>query len=293
MRERLERVAERHGSLSRSRAPLFRNLVEFGNAMRDVRPQASVRMPLLAVDHEAVLNDVAARRTVTASVREIYPFLSDQEDRLRAVQVQVNRGELVITAPSASSAVDAAAAYLTAERRKARPWGALPPTPVWAWASAAIALLSFGLSWAPLTWATLAALISLSAVVAATTIAYAPRLVARRSVTAWGLAPILTLVLFAGVYAATAMLQDDAITLNGTALHHLRDALLLSLSLLTTVGVLDLDLHQWVRSIAYLEMLLIAGLAGGAAVVALRRISGRVERIAEDLQRDREVDDRG
>lgn len=282
----LEKVVERDFNRWRYVSSLS-DLAALGNAVERERPQATVRVPLLAADHDVVINDEAARRAVTTSVREVYAFWSDQEERLRAVQVRLDTDALIITSPFTGAAVDSGRAYLTAARRKASP--SLPPAPVWAWASAAIALVSFALSWAPLTTATVAIFAGLAAGVAGEAVVLAPRLLARRSVTAWGMAPILALVLFACAYGAISLLSSDAITINGSPLHHLREPLLLSLSLLTTVGVLDLHVHQWVRSVAYLEMLLVAGLAGGAAVVAVRRISGRVGRIVDDLQRDREV----
>lgn len=116
----------------------------------------------------------------------------------------------------------------------------------------------------------------------------APRFSARRSVTALGLVPILTLCLFAFAYGAIAMLDPAAITSHGAHLRYLREPLLLSLSLLSMVGVLDLSLHGWVRSLAYLEMLLIASLAGGAAIVAVRRLSRRAQTLVDELRQERE-----
>lgn len=262
-------------------------LTRLGNSVKNRPPQVTVRVPLLAADRDVVINHEAARRAVTVSVREAYKFWSDQEERLRGLEVRFDADALVITAPSIRAAVGAGTAYLSAARRRARAWASLPPTPVWAWASAAIALASFGLSWAPLTTATLATFGAVSASLAAAAVTLAPRLLARRSVTAWGMAPILTLVVFACAYGAISLLGHDAITINGTSLHHLREPFLLSLSLLSTVGVLDLHVHQWVRSLAYLEMLLIASLAGGAAVVAARRVSRRVEAIVDELRLER------
>ena len=262
-------------------------LTRLGNALDDRPSQATVRVPLLAADRDVVINDEAARRALAVSVREVYAFWSDQQERLRGLQVRFETDALVITAPSIRAAVGSARAYLSAARRQARGWASLPPTPVWAWASAAIALASLGFSWAPLTTATLATFAGLTASIAVVAVALAPRLLARRSVTAWGMAPVLTLVVFACAYGAISLLSHDAITINGTSLHHLREPLLLSLSLLSTVGVLDLHVHQWVRSLAYLEMLLIASLAGGAAVVAARRVSRRVEAIVDELRLER------
>jgi hypothetical protein len=285
----LERIAENAFSSWGHRVPAYVALYDLGREGARVTPQVEVHVPLLAVDDLAVQNDIAASRVLAASIREFHDFSSDQRERIAASQVHLEAGSLVITTPGVSAALDCAEAYLTAERRKARPWESLPPTPLWAWASAAVALLSFGLSWAPLTWATLAALATVSAVVAVLAAALARRMLARRSVTAWGMAPILVLIGFACVYGGISLLDGDAITLNGSELHHLREPLLLSLSLLTTGGFLDVQVHQWVRSLAYLEMLLVAAMAGGAAVVAARRISRRVGQIVDELGRDREA----
>ena len=252
-------------------------------------PQAEVYVPLLAVDHDGERNDLWARLVVEASIRETYAFWADQDQRIGAIQVRADPTGLRITAPSPEAAIDAGIAYLTARRRKTNPRASIPVMPVWAWASAAIALLSFGLAWTPLTWATLAVLTALSAATVVIAIASAPRFLAKRSVTAWGTAPILTVVTFACIYGAVSLLDQRAITIYGAPPGHLREPLLLSLSLLTTGGFLDLHVHQWVRSIAYLEMLLVASLAGGAAVVAARRVSQRVNGIVDDLQRDREL----
>jgi uncharacterized membrane protein len=46
---------------------------------------------------------------------------------------------------------------------------------VWAIASALIALVSFGLSWAPLTWATLGVFAGVTAAIVAVAIILAPR----------------------------------------------------------------------------------------------------------------------
>jgi len=70
--------------------------------------------------------------------------------------------------------------------------------------------------------------------------------------------------------------------------HFLREPFLLSLSLLSTVGVLDLRLNGWIRSLAYLEMIFVASLAGGAASVVARRASRRADEIASQLRLERE-----
>ncbi len=257
-------------------------------ALEKSEPRTTVRVPLLASDRPILLSDVGAARAVEASIREVYPFLADQQQRIDAIEVELQPDCLLIDASDPEIAVDAGEAYLSAARRQARPRDSVPATPVWAWASAAIALATVGLSFLALSWAALAVFATLVLLGAGVAVMLAPRFSARRSVTALGLVPILTLCLFAFAYGAIAMLDPAAITSHGAHLRYLREPLLLSLSLLSMVGVLDLSLHGWVRSLAYLEMLLIASLAGGAAIVAVRRLSRRAQTLVDELRQERE-----
>jgi hypothetical protein len=152
----------------------------------------------------------------------------------------------------------------------------------------AIALLSFGMSWAPLTWATLSVFAFLATLIGVAAVLFARRLRAKPLVTAWGMAPILTLCAFAFAYGASALADPAVIELNRARLRFLREPFLLSLSLLSTVGVLDLRLNGWVRSLAYLEMILVASLAGGAAITVARRVSRRADEVANQLRIERE-----
>jgi len=250
-------------------------------------PQATALVPLLASDEGVLTTDYAAYRAVSAAVRERTVYLEDQHAKLAALQVRLEGTTLAVTGATAETAVAAASAYLLATRRQERPWRSLPRRPVWAAASALIALISFGMSWTPLDWATLSTFSALSVLIAVAAIWQAPRLVARRSVTAWGIAPTMTLCAFAFAYGAIALTHAGTIELTHAPLQHLREPLMLSLSLLTTVGVLDFHVAGWVRSLAYLEMLLVAGLAGGAALVAFRWLSRRADAIVNELRIDR------
>jgi hypothetical protein len=160
--------------------------------------------------------------------------------------------------------------------------------PLWALTSALIAAISVGMSFLTLSWLSLSAF---AFVVVITTVAAvyfaprfkAPRFKAKRATTALGLVPIAVLAAFAVGYGCVALATPTAITLAGTPVSYLRDPMLLSLSLLTTVGVLDLGLHGAVRSVAYFEMLLVASAAGGAAIVAVRAFSQRAKELLDAL----------
>ena len=262
-------------------------LIALCNELEDVEPRVTVKVPLLGSDREILLNNAGASRALEASIREVSPFVADQKRRIRAIEVQLESDRLRITASDIDMAIVASEAYLTATRRQARPRDSVLATPVWAWMSAAIALTSVGLSFLVLNWATLAAFAALVLVGGGAAVILAPRFSAGRLVTAFGLVPILTLFLFASLYSMIAILDPSGITYQGVHLHYLREPFLLSLSLLTTVGVLDLSVHGWVRSLAYLEMLLVASLAGGAALVAVRRFSRRAQTLADELRQER------
>jgi hypothetical protein len=159
---------------------------------------------------------------------------------------------------------------------------------MWAATSVMVAAISVGMSFLTLSWASLAAF---AIAVAATTIAavyFALSFKAERRITALGLLPIAILAAFAVAYGCVALATPTAITLAGTPLSYLRDPLLLSLSLLSTVGVLDLAPHGAVRSVAYLEMLLVASAAGGAAIVAVRTFSRRAREVMDALNLERQ-----
>jgi hypothetical protein len=179
-------------------------------------------------------------------------------------------------------------AYLEASRplRRALP-KAKPRRPAWAATSALIAGVSFGMSFLALTWVSLGAFAIVVAVTSAAAVYLAPRFGAKRATTALGLLPIGILAVFAVVYGCVSLASPSAITLAGTHVSYLRDPLLLSLSLLSTFGILDLGLHGSVRSVAYLEMLLVASAAGGAAIIAVRAVSQRTQELIDALNIER------
>jgi hypothetical protein len=263
-------------------------VVELARALKRARPQATVRVPLLGSDRDVVLGARDARKTLVACIEETYSFWSDQEERLAATSAKVDGRDLVITAATLPIAVDCAKAYLTAGQRRTAPRLAVPARPIWALGSVTIAALSFGMSWAPLNWPTLTTFATLTLVIVAAATGGARRLGAKPRITLFGLGPILILALFACLYGGASLLDGSLITSYGQPVHFLREPFLLALSLLTTVGVLDLATHSWVRSIAYLEMLLMAGVAGGAAIVAARRLSRRAREIVDELRLERQ-----
>jgi hypothetical protein len=143
------------------------------------------------------------------------------------------------------------------------------------------------MSFLALTWVSLGAFAIVVAVTSAAAVYLAPRFGAKRATTALGLLPIGILAVFAVVYGCVSLASPSAITLAGTHVSYLRDPLLLSLSLLSTFGILDLGLHGSVRSVAYLEMLLVASAAGGAAIIAVRAVSQRTQELIDALNIER------
>lgn len=286
LREIQETIASRLRVLATSwrETPKTRQL---GDALSNARPQVTVGVPLRTDDAAAIRTASAAEQVVRESIEGSYRHWVDVSARLAGLQVQMAGGYLFLTSRSADFAVDAAEAYLRANRPAPRPRlrGAKP---VWAWGSAAIAAVSLGLSFAPLTTATVILLGCLTGLAAIVSSALAPRWLARRSHTLLGMAPAIALIAFACIYGTVALLEPTALQLGAHSSHDLRDPLLLSLGLLTTSGLLDFGVHGWLRSVAYLEMLLIAGFAGGAAIVAARRASALIRESLAALRRDRE-----
>jgi hypothetical protein len=247
---------------------------------------AIVEVPLLAEDRDVVVDDLTLRHLLVRAVEDTYPFWRDQRERTDAIESALAYGAITVSASDPTPALEVASAYLSATRRPVRP-KPRPRRPVWAAASALVAFLSFGLSWLSLSWLSLAVFVCPTALISLAAIYWTPRLGAKRTVTTWGMAPVLALSTFAVVYGAIALLSPTTITLHDSRLRFLREPFLLSLSLLNTGGVLDLEVHGWARSLAYLEMLLVAGLAGGAALVAARRLFERAGAIVEELRLDR------
>jgi hypothetical protein len=244
-------------------------------------------VPLRTEDATAIRAPGAAEGAVRESLESSYHHWVDVSARLAGLQVQMGGGYLLLTSRSLGFAVDAADAYLRTSRPAPRP-RLQAAKPVWAWGSAAIAAVSLGLSFAPLTTATLILLGCLTGLAAIASCALAPRWLARRSHTLLGMGPAIALIAFACLYGAVALLEPTALQLDAHPSHDLRDPLLLSLGLLTTSGLLDFGVHGWLRSVAYLEMLLIAGFAGGAAIVAARRASALIRESLAALRRDRD-----
>jgi hypothetical protein len=260
-----------------------------GRALADSEPEVRVYVPLAEEDASALTGDDDAQKAVERAIHARTTVLEDQAEQLTGLHVTREPQHLTIASTaSLSAAVAIAKAYITAPRTP--PSASILPrsAPVWAWASAAVVLVTFALSWTPLTTATVCTLAGLVVAVAALATWVAPRFRAKRSTTAWGLAPAVVLVGFACFYAALIVAGSDRIAFDGEPPEYMHDALLLSLSLLTTGGLLDLHVEGWVRSIAYLEMLLVATLAGGAAIVAVRSASRRVDQLVSEVREQRE-----
>lgn len=287
-RSMLETLDQRLGT-ARERARLYgsagpaERVLE--GAIQAATAQVTVRMPLRTEDAGVITTDQEAAAAVASAVREHEQLLPDAAGIVADLDVRLDGDRLVLSSGPAVS-VDAAVAYLSVRSAAIAAGAASLRKPVWAIASTAIAVLSVGLSFLPLATWSLIVLGTVASAVAVAAVIAAPRWHARPWTTFWGMSPVLALVLFACVYGAVARSADHAIQVAHATPEHLREPLILSLSLLTTGGDLDLQLEGWVRSIAYLEMLLLAGLAGGAAVVAVRRASVRFEEIVGTLRRD-------
>lgn len=208
------------------------------------------------------------RTLVTKSaIEDPQAEVRQQAERIRA-QVGYIRQDLAAYV-HATSATPSPTTGGSRQPATARP--IIAPMPEWAWASALIALLTAGLSFAALTTLSVSILgIGTVAIAAA-----AARIGSRHgspTKALLGLAPALLFVAFACLYGEIALLGSGTsnISYDGEPLHVLRDPLILSLSLLTTVDRLDIEVSEWVRSVAYIEMLLLAGLAGRAVILATR-----------------------
>ncbi len=284
--QRLKRLHEGLNSITSERFREWRisstpDLKLVGTRFEDATPVVtSVEVPLLAEDRNVAVDDATLRQLLVNAVEDSYPFWRDQRERLDAVKSALAHRAIVVSASDPMAAVEVASAYLSATRRSPVRPKLLPRRPVWAVASTLIACLSFGLSWLSLSWLSLAR----RPVNGAQEEASRPVPYPKRS------PPSLRLALstFAVVYGAIALLSPTTIMLDESHLRFLREPFLLSLSLLNTGGVLDLEVHGWARSLAYLEMLLVAGLAGGAALVAARRLFERAEAIVDELRLDRQ-----
>jgi hypothetical protein len=214
------------------------------------KPSASIEVPLLEADRDVLVDDVAATRVHDAAIRDKCPFLSDQERRTANVEVMLAEGSLRIDGDDAALVVANGKAYLETSRplRRARP-EVKRRRPLWALTSALIASMSVGMSFLTLSWFSLSAFATAVVITTIAAIYFAPRFKAKRAATALGLVPIAVLAAFAVDYGCVALATPTAITLAGTPVSYLHDPLLLSLSLLTTVGVLDLlYMEQCARS---------------------------------------------
>lgn len=278
--ERFEDVAAR--VLSRSMDPLthstvtaMRGSLQAGNPL-----EATVKIPLRHDDREIIAPNPMA--FVEIALKRPFPFAADLRRQTNGMTAEIEGSHLLVSGASPRAVGLAAAAFIRAPRPIIQ---AIPTRPIWAYGTLAILAISFALSWLPLSTGCIVALGSAAVATTALALFFSRRhgLVRR---TAIGLVPVLIVVAFAVVYSI-AGLTGEALELHGEPLH-LRDALLLSLSLASTVGVLDLSVSGWLRSIAYLEMLLVAGYLGAAALVTVRSLSVRLDQTIRELRLERE-----
>jgi hypothetical protein len=285
LKRRNEAIESGITSIAR-RWSFMRDAQEMSRALQAATPRVEVRVPLRTDDANVIQSDATADLVVRQVVAETFPHWTDVIERLSALQTRLEGDQLVLELESGEFGVDVASAYLRSPRRLLRR-SAPGAKPVWAWASTAIALLSVGLSFLVLNTATLLVLGALVAAITALAIVVSPRWAATRRITFLGIVPTLTLCAFGCAYGAISLLCPELLGVSDAPLGHLREPLLLSLGLLSTAGFLDVEIHGWVRSVAYFEMLLAAGLAGGAAIALLRRASQRFEEALTELRNDR------
>ena len=278
--ERFEDVA---GTvISRSMDPLTHNTVmAMRGSLRAGKPlETTVKVPLRHDDREFIgANPMAF---VETALERPFPFAADLRRQTNGMAAEIEGSHLAISGASPRAVGLAAAAFVRAPRPIIQ---AIQARPIWAYGTLAILAISFALSWLPLSTGSIVAL-GASAVATTALAVFLGHLYGLVRRAAIGLVPVLIVVAFALVYSV-AGLTGEALGLQGEALY-LRDALLLSLSLASTVGVLDLSVSGWLRSIAYLEMLLVAGYLGTAALVTVRSLSVRLDQTIRELRIERE-----
>jgi hypothetical protein len=240
----------------------------------------TVRVPLRHNDQKFIGTNPMA--FVEAALARPLPFSTDLRQQTNGMAAEIEGSNLVISGPSARAVGKAAAAFVRAPRPTIQ---RISKRPLWAYGTIALLAVSFALSWFPLSPGSIFAL---SAITVATT-ASALLLSRRHGLvrhTAVGLVPVLIVISFAVVYAIAGQ-TGEVLRLQGEPLH-LRDPLLLSLSLASTVGVLDLSVSGWLRSIAYLEMLLVVGYLSAAVLVTVKSLSVRLDQTIRELRFERE-----
>lgn len=242
--------------------------------------EMAVKVPLRHDDQKLIGTSPMA--FLEAALTRPLPFSADLRRQTNGMTAEVEGPHLVISGASPRAAGLAAAAFVRAPRPILQ---AISKRPFWAYGTVALLSISFMLSWLRLSTGSIVALGAAAVATTALALSLARRhgLVRR---TAIGLVPVLIVVAFAVVYSI-AGLTGEALELQGEP-PHLRDALLLSLSLASTVGVLDLSVSGWLRSIAYLEMLLVAGYLSAAALMTVRSLSVRLDQTIRELRFERE-----
>jgi hypothetical protein len=259
--------------------------------LRDARPiHARLSIPL-RYDDELVLDPDPASVLRTLFEND-HAFRADVDDDFADLQARLDDRCLILEGSSIEILARVGAKYLKADRRDPRSPLYRPSfrlergRPYWAMASVLILLATFALSWLPLHYWGIGILAGATA--ALTAWALWRGLEDERAVsTFFGLVPVLLLVVFACVYGI-GMLAGWGVEFShvgGSA--YLRQPLLLSLSLAATVGFLDAHVSGWMRSVAYLEMLLAVGYVGTAALVTVRTASRRLDRALATLLLER------
>jgi hypothetical protein len=211
----------------------------------------------------------APERAIRDAIAETMVFGEDRSAACKGIRVTVQGESLRLEAHDPNGQIArAATAFLNAA---ARPDSRLGNSPLDALATpriAAAANVALALATVALSFASLSSLAIAGLLLAALSIAAGGGILARRvTAAAWrpvlvALAPMLTVVVFAALYALVAKGTPGAITHDGHHVRSLGDALLLSLNVALTGGIPDLTLTGTVRVAVYAEMLLFIGSVG-------------------------------
>jgi hypothetical protein len=255
--------------------------------LSNARPiRARVSIPL-RYDDKRVL-DPDPGPVLRALFENDHAFGADIDDDFADMQPQIDGRFLILDGSSLEVLARVGTKYLKASRLDPRSPLYQPAfvlarrRPYWALASLLILLATFALSWLPLHYWSIGILAGTTAALLAWAL-WRGLGDGRGVSTFFGLVPALLLVVFACVYGV-GMLAGWGIEFSHVGgSGYLRQPLLLSLSLAATVGFLDAHISGWMRSIAYLEMLLAVGYVGTAALVTVRSASRRFDRALATL----------
>jgi hypothetical protein len=223
-------------------------------------PRPDLMLARVRAAPERVLRDAVAKTMI---------FGEDRRAACEGIRATVQGESLRLeTHDPRGQIARAATAFLNAAARPDSRLGASPLDALAAPRIAAAANVVLALATVALSFASLSTLAIVGLLLTALLIAAGGGILARRvSAATWrpvlvALTPMLTVVVFAALYALVAEGSPSAITHDGHHVRSLGDALLLSLNVALTGGIPDLTLTGTVRVAVYVEMLLFIGSVG-------------------------------